>query len=675
MLPVIGQLVFHSQLIDISARVSEELQGEVAGIEVACPPPQDEAAIIVAVERLAERCDVLITRGDTVNFLSSHLRIPVIARSIALSDILDALSLIREKAKLVALVVHHTQDFDLGSWPSILGVQVKKFVYQFRREVEHAVLRAQQERYDGVVGGVLAGHYASLLGIQYELIGIRKETVLQSVRKAIDVYKAIQREKDYASRFQSLLDFAHEGIIFLEDTDLLIYLNRRACQILQINEQALLRKRLLDLLPAFIEEKSMEPIRKALGDSDQEPTPTLGLLVSLKKGPNVVVSINRASLEEGKTRTVITFTEAVELEKVEHKVRQQLAARGLSSRFSFDDIIGRSPALERVKEQARSFARTESTVLLYGETGTGKEIFAHSIHRLSLRASGPFVALNCSAMPKELMESELFGYEEGAFTGAKKTGKPGLFEIAHGGTLFLDEIGTMSLDLQARLLRVIQGKEVVRLGGTKLIPISVRIIAATNRNLDLAIQNGEFREDLYYRLNVLLLRIPPLRQRPEDIPLLFECFVKKFASQTHAPALVPNAKELGELNTYSWPGNVRELENLAERYVAVAAYRRSTAGLLEELLNEMKYGSTSTSGKTNGLLRGHTKWFSDSYTAIVQATERELLVSVGEKVNWNRAKMAQELGVSLSTLWRKMRKTGLIQPKVLQNSGEPKSCR
>jgi len=379
----------------------------------------------------------------------------------------------------------------------------------------------------------------------------------------------------------------------------------------------------------------------------------LGLLLPRQEG-SVVANIVRSSLKDPQNRTIITFTEASQLQTIEYKIRKQLSNKGLVAKFSLNDIIGTSKPLKRAIEKVSAFANTSSTVLLYGETGTGKEIFAHSIHNLSSRAKGPFVSVNCSALPKELAESELFGYEEGAFTGAKKAGKPGIFELAHEGTLFLDEIGTMPLELQAKLLRVIQEKEVSRLGGTRIIPINVRIIAATNNNLELAIQEGLFRRDLYFRLNVLLLRIPPLRERPEDIPLLFNYFVKKFALKLHTKINIFNNHNLKVLSNYSWPGNVRELENFAERYVALTAYHPAPNFLLEELFEEIR----------SGLTPGHEKLEDHDIIEVNEPTlseamfssERELLLNVGVKANWNRKKMAQLLSISQATLWRKMKK-------------------
>lgn len=253
--------------------------------------------------------------------------------------------------------------------------------------------------------------------------------------------------------------------------------------------------------------------------------------------------------------------------------RARRIIRTLEAKYTFEEIIGESEPMRVVIEQAKKAASIPVTVLLRGESGTGKELFAHAIHHESSRRFNQFIRVNCAALSSQLLESELFGYEEGAFTGAKRGGKKGLFEEASGGTLFLDEIGEMPLETQSKLLRVLQEKEIVRVGGTQSIPVDVRVIAATNVNLEQAIQDGTFREDLYYRINVMPINIPPLRQRIADIPLLTEHFVQKFNLEYGRQIKTVSSRALDDLKTYTWPGNVRELENVISR-------RSSTCALL-----------------------------------------------------------------------------------------------
>src|SRR5947199_3121522 len=248
--------------------------------------------------------------------------------------------------------------------------------------------------------------------------------------------------------------------------------------------------------------------------------------------------------------------------------RQNFACkRDAANRNSLDNIIGASPTMEKLKQTIRTVASTQSTVLVYGESGTGKELVARAVHTCSPRVTEPFVSVNCGAFPETLLESELFGYVKGAFTGANQN-KRGLFEVADAGTIFLDEISEMSLAMQVKLLRVLQERTVRPVGSTSEISIDVRVIAATNRDLDKAVADNTFREDLYYRLNVIPIRVPPLRERREDIPLLVNHFLKKYAAAAGRSILRVNAPSLDSLCGYEWPGNVRQLENTVERAVA-----------------------------------------------------------------------------------------------------------
>ncbi|MBM7097640.1 sigma 54-interacting transcriptional regulator [Bacillus sp. H-16] len=276
------------------------------------------------------------------------------------------------------------------------------------------------------------------------------------------------------------------------------------------------------------------------------------------------VIVHRFSMEADGT-IVATFKNAVETIEMERKLRRELVKRGHYAKYTFDDIIGQNKQLLETKEIAEKLAKTQLTILIQGESGTGKELFASSIHHASNRHNGPFLAVNFSALPEELVESELFGYEEGAFTGAKKGGRKGLFEQANGGTLFLDEIGDISLKVQARLLRVLQEKELLRIGGSEIIPVDVRVVAATNRNLLELIEKGEFREDLYHRLKVLFIQLPELRKRKDDM----EALIRYFMHQSGRMDVKIEAEVLDQLKRYHWYGNIRELKNTIDYMLAV----------------------------------------------------------------------------------------------------------
>jgi transcriptional regulator with PAS, ATPase and Fis domain len=279
------------------------------------------------------------------------------------------------------------------------------------------------------------------------------------------------------------------------------------------------------------------------------------------KGKKVLLTMMPIIEDNSNNGIIITFKDLSEIIEMENIVRSNLFKKGHTAKYNFSDIVGKSKNITETIEIAKKLSRSNSTLLLTGESGTGKELFAHSIHNASKQQHGPFVAANFAALTESLLESELFGYEEGAFTGARKGGHAGLFEQAHKGTIFLDEIGDASPRIQARLLRVLQEKEVLRIGGTKILPIDVRVVASTNKDLHELVQKGDFREDLYYRLNVLPINIPPLRERKSDIPLLVKMLLKKFP---YGNEMVISNEVLTKFMEYDWPGNVRELENVIE---------------------------------------------------------------------------------------------------------------
>lgn len=309
------------------------------------------------------------------------------------------------------------------------------------------------------------------------------------------------------------------------------------------------------------------------------------------------------------------------------------------ARYQMEDIIGDSQAIALAKELARSAAKTHSTILLTGETGTGKEIFAQAIHNASARLEKPFIAINCGAISANLVESTLFGYVDGAFTGAKKAGQVGAFEQADGGTLFLDEISEMSLELQVKLLRVLQELEVVRVGDTKARKIDVRIIASTNKPLFNLVKNGRFRSDLYFRLNVLEIAIPPLRDRGSDILALIDHFVKKFSLMMGKHIQDINPDVLKTLTTYHWPGNVRELQNCFEHIFNVIDINAGSISL-ENLPRNLR--------DAKGTKDDHISL----YEEYMQKVERDFVLRALELSNYNKTVAAKRLGMDRTTLWR-----------------------
>lgn len=421
---------------------------------------------------------------------------------------------------------------------------------------------------------------------------------------------------------QAILDASHDGIIAVDRDSIIIGVNKNAMEILGLPSNIVGQK-----ITRYIPNSDMLRIlatgKKEIGDI----ATILNRQIIINRLPIVV---------EGEiVGAVSTFKEITDIQKMEMRIRKQSMESGLEAKFRLEDIIGESAAIREAKEWAETFARTDATVLIQGETGTGKELFAQGIHLSSQRATGPFIPVNCAALPGNLLESELFGYEEGAFTGARKGGKPGLFELAHGGTLFLDEIGEMSIPIQALLLRILQEKKVRRISGERIVPVDVRIIAATNRDLERLVEEKQFRSDLYFRLNVLTLELPALRERIEDIPLLVTSIMEEIRERENKRHLKVEEAVFHVLKQYDWPGNVRELRNVVERMVLLckddALGKGDTAFFAKKLHQRQSY-------------RDH------------EEGEAEAIRKVLAETKGNKGEAAKILGMDRSTLWRKMKR-------------------
>jgi DNA-binding NtrC family response regulator len=342
---------------------------------------------------------------------------------------------------------------------------------------------------------------------------------------------------------------------------------------------------------------------------------------------------------------------ALEKRALEREVlclRSALAPSGADTVDGFEGLVGRHPAMVRIYQRITQIAATPATVLITGESGTGKELVAHAVHQRSDRRGQPFVAINVAAIPEALVESELFGHERGAFTGAHAR-RLGKFELAHGGTIFLDEIGSLRLDLQTKLLRALQEREIERLGGSRPVAVDVRVLAATNVDLRQAVRDRVFREDLYYRLNVVPVHVPPLRERREDVPRLVEHFVRKFARDCHRDVRGVSAGALDALTRYDWPGNVRELENVIQRAVVLVA--RPVIHLEDVPLDVAMPETVSLLARDTLPLREACDQF-----------ERQYVVRTLERAQWNVSRAARQLGVHRNTVLAKLAGWGMQRP-------------
>ncbi len=448
--------------------------------------------------------------------------------------------------------------------------------------------------------------------------------------------------------FNTLLDTVNEAITVVTENGTVSHWNLAAQEMYNISGQAIIGKP----IAGFFEREALATLKML-----DEGRPIRQSYHRPRSGTHVLINASPV-LSQGKIVGAISseqdITQVVRLnEELSHASSQlrDLKQKIGPSDDPFNRIIGRGSTIHRTMALARKVAASEATVLITGESGVGKELFAHAIHASGQRADKPFIAINCGAIPNALFESELFGYQGGAFTGAERRGKPGKLELAHGGTIFLDEVGELPVELQVKLLRVLQDKRFYRVGGTEPVTVNTRIIAATNRDLDKMIRSGEFREDLYYRLNVIALEVPPLRERTEDIPELMQMFLQEFALKYNKPIPALDPELVVTLLGYPWPGNVRELRNVAERLAILAEEAPLDTQFLPPTLQRPKPPAPVPAPMSQASVPASHQDLSAEARRILQMLEQ---------TKGNKAAAAKLLGLSRGTLYYKLKGYGLI---------------
>lgn len=447
---------------------------------------------------------------------------------------------------------------------------------------------------------------------------------------------------------KEFLDFCHGAfdnipiaVDFLDREGKMVYINKVFSDFLQIPIEQMIGKTVTDINPTSKFLISLNSKKADIATRHKFPNGKEAIchrIPILDNDGNLIGGLGMLLFEE--IQQMKNILHKCKLLDKELKLYKNEIARVNTSKYNLEDIIGQSEQILKCKRDVKKTAKVNLNVLITGESGVGKELFAHAIHNESERASMPFVSINCSAIPENLLESELFGYEEGAFTGAKKGGSIGKFEIADGGTVFLDEIGDMPYYMQAKILRTLQEKEIVRVGGQQAIPIDVRVISATHKNLIKMINDGKFREDLYYRINVLNIDVPPLRARKNDIKLLIDEFLLKFYKESGLYRKIPNSIEKILIN-YSWPGNVRELKNVIDKICVSAENVNIDLNDLPKFLLDESIKEKISVGDM-GL------------NEIVENVEREVIETVLKQCNYNKSEAAKILKIPRVTLYRKI---------------------
>lgn len=471
--------------------------------------------------------------------------------------------------------------------------------------------------------------------------------VFKDITEVVDLAEEITNLKEIQTLLEAIIQSSEEAISVVDEDGRGILINRAYTRITGLEKEQVIGK------PANADISEGESMHMQVLKTRRAVRGA-----RMKVGPHekdVIVNVAPIIVDGKLKGSVGVIHDVSEISQLTSELnRARHIIRSLEAKYTFDDIIGSSEEMEFAIEQAKLGAKTPATVLLRGESGTGKELFAHAIHNESKRKFNKFVRVNCAAISESLLESELFGYEEGAFSGAKRGGKRGIFEEANNGSIFLDEIGEMSLNTQAKLLRVLQEREIVRVGGTKPIPIDVRIIAATNVNLEKGIGNGTFREDLYYRLNKIPIYIPSLRLRKQDIKPLAEHLLHKINQDYGRTVEGLTEGAINYLYEYDWPGNVRELENVLGRAVIFMNYQER----LIDIKHVQPLHSLREKAPAKQLL-AETEIKDVPLTELVEKYETEVIAEVLRLNGGNKTAAAKSLGISLRSLYYKLEKYNL----------------
>jgi len=581
---------------------------------------------------------ILCSHSFTFEKIHSISDMPVIFIPKQPLDILESMVKASVHAKPIGLSSYIKPPLQIEFIEKIIDTEVKPIVFRNQEELKHNLIAAFEDGIEVVVGGVFTQEISKQYKKKSVLIQYGEDGLYDILKYTNMIIETAREHEEKNKLVNTIIEYDNKGVIVTDKSGKIIFINQYIEAILDLPAGMSINQPVRSILPDF---KIASVLQKKSSDILNSP--------AFKDVPLI---INSVPLQvAGDTKGVLIYLRKLkDLQEEEIKTRRKVSSQSLETKYAIDNFTTQSPTMKELIRRIKSFAAYGSTILITGESGSGKEIVAHSLHHLSRRRRQPFVAVNCSTLQENLLDSELFGYDEGAFTGAKKGGKSGLFELAHKGSIFLDEIGTLPVSLQAKLLRVLQEKEIRRIGGEKNIPIDVRCIAATNANLNERIQSGRFRSDLFYRLSVLNLHVPPLRQRIEDISPLIEILTDQFCREYRIKKMAVMPGIVERLKLYSWPGNVRELENYLRKYVILSNTHKNKKNFEWLMIRELKGDKQPLDiPETPSRLLVDSK----------NRSERIILEGALKKSKGNKGQAAALLGISRSTLWRKMRKNEL----------------
>lgn len=609
---ILGEILLCAPFEEMAQKAMKIIRAR--GLRIEVQVASNEQAVSSARENPNKT--ILISRGGTANDLKALPERIVVEITTTFSEILG---------ELENVIFAGYTNIGIVTNDNIIDNVVRDFTFKdthirirpcsTHTEIRNMVKKLCDEGVEFIIGCHQAVLEAKSLNVAHEYIHSGEIAIEQAIDEALRIEKIRNLTQFQMERLQAVIDNTREGIIIFE--------KRHPVFFNTIARDILYKERKLDWYSA---------LSAQVKNDNKDKIVTFG---------NTRILLKRILLKTSNNiNEVFVFQKASDIENQERKIRLSSRQKGLYAKTHFCDIFTHSPKMKEILKKAEKFAKTDSNILIYGATGSGKEGLAQSIHNASDRANYPFVSVNCASLPADLIESELFGYVDGAFTGARKSGKPGLFEMAHKGTIFLDEIGDLPLDMQGRLLRVLQEKEVMRIGDDRIISLDIRVICATNRNLRELVKEEKFRQDLYYRINVLRVTLPTLQERKEDIWPLLQMYFSYFKKSTNGLKASENSKK--RLLQYSWPGNIRELKNVAE----VLAFEDDmiTEDLIDDLLEEDFRDSKSGNLINDKIVLATNLNFKEYEKCILQAL-------LNHK---SQNEVCSQLGISRVTLWRKL---------------------
>lgn len=629
----IGFIAPYHDLVEIAEHVKKSVDVELIVREATYTQALDEAK-----EMENQGVEAIISRGATRAYIEKYCNLPVINCNYGLIDVIYALQEAKKYGNTVGVITFTPHDWMKSMFEELFNMEII-FVDGYNDEKENYdfVRTFKDQGVSTIVGGIVSVELARKFGMRGILIQTRPETIEQSINDAVRVVNAVRKERNEYEKIKQIINYISDAIILTNKDGKIYMMNPSA--------RALVRE--------IADKKNITSIYQVISTPNFINGVKLGSTrfgeIENINGTTVIYNQTPIVINRKCEGLVITIQESARIQNLEKQIRTHLHSKKQVAKYKIESFLGVSQEARDCKEKAIHYAPNDSTVLIIGESGTGKEILAQSIHNASPRRNGPFVAVNCSAIANNLLESELFGYQEGAFTGACKGGKVGLFEVAHQGTIFLDEIGDISLGFQASLLRVLQEREIRRVGSDKVIPIDVRIITATNRDLLKLVQCGEFRMDLYYRICVLEIKVPPLRQRKEDIPLLVESFCQQFGGNEE----MFSKYLINRMMEYAWPGNVRELSNYVEK-VCLLSPKITPEALFENYIVKSDISDEVVKlGNANNQIQ--------ISKGSLEEMEKQIILNMYKECNENKTILAERLNISRVTVWNKLKKYDIVE--------------